>query len=128
MQDDNGSSRLHQQMMDVWQERGVPRFANAPWVFINYLYYRLYHETFPHHDTQSMPTRYLTLVSDYFLLRSLLCLWMMDGDDLSDDDLIGLVAMFETWRSGPLAAGEKEALLDAHREDEILSAISLLTN
>ncbi|GKX55754.1 lysine-N-methylase [Leminorella grimontii] len=128
MQDDNGLSRLHQQMMDVWRERGVPRFADMPWVFINYLYYRLYHETFPHHDTQPMPARYLTLVSDYFLLRSLLCLWMMDGDDLSDDVLVSLVAMFEAWRCGPLADEEKEALLAPHRQDEILSAISLLTN
>lgn len=126
--DDNGRSRLHQQIIDVWRDRGVPRFADVPWVFINYLYYRLYHETFPYHDAQPMTARYLTLVSDYFLLRSLICLWMMDGDTLGDDDLIGLIAMFETWRNGPQAAEEKEALLAPHRQDDdVLSAISLLT-
>lgn len=77
--DSNSEALMQQQLLDVWSSKGQQAFAGQPWMWTNYLVYRLYHETFPRHEQHDMLTCYLQLVSDYFLLRSLFSLWLMDG-------------------------------------------------
>lgn len=125
--DSNSEALMQQQLLDVWASKGQQAFAGQPWIWTNYLVYRLYHETFPRHEQHDMLTCYLQLVSDYFLLRSLFSLWLMDGSPLSPSQAISLFSVFESWRLDPQAAAGREALLSDH-DDPLLAAISLLVS
>lgn len=123
--DSNSEALMQQQLLDVWTSKGQQAFAGQPWMWTNYLVYRLYHETFPRHEQHDMQTCYLQLVSDYFLLRSLFSLWLMDGSSLSHTQAISLFSVFEAWRIDPANAAAREALLPSG-QDPLLSAIALL--
>ncbi len=125
--DSNSEALMQQQLLDVWAREGQKAFAGRPWIWTNYLVYRLYHETFPGQDHHDMLTCYLHLVSDYFLLRSLFSLWLMDGSTISHAQAISLFSVFEAWRLNEKSTAEREALL-ADQQDPLLTAISLLVS
>lgn len=125
LQDINSEALMQQQLQDVWDNRQAGAFVDMPWIWTNYLVYRLYHDTFPHHDDLSPPQRYLELVSDYFLLRTLCCLWMIDGTPLTRAECISLFRLFEGWRHS--YPHEHTTITRSSMGDELLTAISLLT-
>lgn len=126
LQDKNSEALMQQQLAEVWETQGQATFADRPWIWTNYLVYRLYHDTFPQHDTLSVTACYLQLVSDIFLLRSLFSLWLMDDSTLTHEQIISLFCVFESWRHAPACATERAALRQLTQEDELLSAFSLL--
>lgn len=125
LQDRNSEALLQQQLADIWHAQGQQAFAEKPWLWVNYLVYRLYHDTFPQHDSHSIMQAYLALVSDYFLLRSLFSLWLLDGTSLEDEHIISLFSLFEAWRHA--CPQEHASLVYTPLEDEFLTAFSLLT-
>lgn len=68
-------------------------FRAGCWIFSNYLIYRLYHDTFPQHDDESALLRFFWLVADVFMIRTLFCLWTLDGSALSHDEIYALFAV-----------------------------------
>ncbi|HFZ8994042.1 TPA: lysine-N-methylase [Citrobacter freundii] len=127
MQDANSEALLQQQLQDQWQTTYETYFAATPWFLSNYLIYRLYHDIFPHHETNSAFQRYFELTTDYFLLRTLFSLWTMDESSLSQDDIFTLFAIFEGWRNSEDAASARLQLANSLPGDHLLSAFSLLT-
>lgn len=125
--DANSEALMEQQLRDIWASEGQNAFADRPWVWTNYLVYRLYHETFPRHEQHDMLTCYLQLVSDYFLLRSLFSLWLMDGSTITHSQAISLFSVFEAWRLDTQSAAERDALLPP-AEEPLLAALSLLVS
>lgn len=126
LQDKNSEALMQQQLAEVWAQQGEATFASRPWIWTNYLVYRLYHDTFPHHDTHAAATCYLHLVSEVFMLRSLFSLWLMDDSVLTHEQIISLFSVFERWRIAPQFAAEREALRPTAQDDDLLSAFSLL--
>lgn len=126
LQDNNSEALMQEQLLEVWESLGEKHFDAQSWVWTNYLVYRLYHDTFPQHNTLSILPCYLELVSDYFMLRTLFSLWVMDGSTLSHSQTISLFSVFETWRHSPEYAQEREMLHQPQLEDELVSAFSLL--
>lgn len=126
LQDSNSEALMQEQLLEVWNSQSEQNFEAQPWVWTNYLVYRLYHDTFPQHDRFSILQCYLELVSDYFMLRTLFSLWVMDGSTLSHSQTISLFSVFEAWRLDPECAQEREMLHQPQLEDELVSAFSLL--
>lgn len=125
LQDSNSEALMQQQLQELWDSRQAATFADMPWMWTNYLVYRLYHDTFPHHDTASLQQRYLGLVSDYFLLRTMCCLWMLDGTPLTQEACFSLVSLYEGWRQR--YPQEHSAISRSSLGDDLLIAFSLLT-
>lgn len=125
LQDSNSEALMQQQLAEIWDAQGQQAFAERPWLWTNYLVYRLYHDTFPQHDSLSLTQNYLELVSDYFLLRTLFSLWVLDGTPLVAEQIFSLFSLFEAWRHAHPA--ERESLHQTPLEDELLAAFSLLT-
>lgn len=126
LQDDNSEALLQQQLSGLWESTASASFDATPWMLENYLLYRLYHDVFPCHEHQSALERYLLLNADYFMLKSLFSLWVMDGSALSEDEIVALVAMFEQWRHTPAAQDYYQQLLASPPGGALLSAFSLL--
>lgn len=127
LQDGSSEAAMQQQLNDIWLQQGNRQFADRPWVWTNYLVYRLYHDAFPYHDSLPMTTCYLDLVSDIFLLRSLFSLWLMDNSALTHAHIISLFSVFEAWRHAPQHASERKHPREASQDDALLCAFSLLT-
>lgn len=60
----------------------------------NWLIYRVYHEVIGQADGAD----YCPLVCDFYLIRTLISLWTLDGSPLRQEDIFALFAMFERWR------------------------------
>ncbi|NRF57949.1 lysine-N-methylase [Citrobacter braakii] len=127
LQDANSEALLQQQLQDQWQKTDERYFAQAPWIFINYLIYRLYHDTFPQHDSENALQRYFGLTTDFFMIRTLLSLWTMDNSELSQDDIYALFALVEEWRNSSDAIAVRQQIQNRLPGDHLLSAFSLLT-
>lgn len=126
LQDENGTALLQQQLASLWTSSVAASLNEAPWMLENYLLYRLYHDVFPWHEQHSVLERYRMLNVDYFMLKTLLSLWVMDGATLGQDEIIALVSLFEQWRRSPEAQSHYQRLLQAPSADVLLSAFSLL--
>ncbi len=127
LQDANSEAMLQQQLQTQWLNTYERYFAQEPWIFSNYLIYRLYHDTFPQHESESVLQRFFGLVADVFMLRTLFCLWTMDDSALSHDEIYALFALFEAWRNGENAHSLRQHILDMLPGDPLLSAFSLIT-
>ncbi|HGY3718938.1 TPA: lysine-N-methylase [Citrobacter gillenii] len=127
LQDANSEALLQQQLQEQWLKTHEQYFAQEAWIFSNYLIYRLYHDTFPQHDSEAVIQRYFDLTTDFFMIRTLLCLWTMDDSTLSHDDIYALFALFEDWRSSSDAISLRQHILSMLPGDPLLSAFSLLT-
>lgn len=99
-------------------------FAQEAWIFSNYLIYRLYHDTFPQHESESTLQRFFWLAADVFMIRTLFCLWTMDDSALNHDEIYALFALFEAWRNGENAHSLRQHILDMLPGDPLLSAFS----
>lgn len=126
LQDENGMALLQQQLSSLWNSRVAASLNDTPWMLENYLLYRLYHDVFPWHEQQPVLERYLLLNVDYFMLKTLFSLWVMDGAALTPEEIIALVTLFEQWRHTPEAQNQYQQVLMAHSADALLSAFSLL--
>ena len=124
LQDENSEALMQQQLNSVWQDKAPETFTIQPWTLMHYLVYRLYHECFPRHTHLSLLENYLQLVSDYFQLRSLFSLWMLDGSTLSRDDATALICLFERARLSVTPCAVTHPLFAGN---ELLAAISLLS-
>lgn len=127
LQDANSEALLQQQLQDQWLNTHAAYFAQDAWIFSNYLIYRLYHDMFPQHDSEGVIQRYFELVCDFFMIRTILCLWTMDESMLNPEDIYALFAMFEEWRSSDDATSMREHILSIMPGEPLLSAFSLLT-
>lgn len=127
LQDANSEAMLQQQLQDQWLKTYERYFAHDAWIFSNYLIYRLYHDTFPQHESESALQCFFWLVADIFMLRTLFCLWTMDDSTLSHDEIYALFALFEAWRNSENARSLRLDILDMLPGDPLLSAFSLIT-
>lgn len=127
LQDANSEALLQQQLQQQWLKTEERYFAHEAWIFSNYLIYRLYHSAFPQHKSDGAIECYFDLVTDFFLIRTLFCLWTMDDSPLSHDDIFALFALFEEWRHSDDAASVRQDILSRLPADHLLSAFSLLT-
>lgn len=127
LQDANSEALLQQQLQDQWPALYERYFAQEPWIFSNYLIYRLYHDTFPQHDSESILQCYLSLTTDFFMIRTLICLWTLDGSTLDHDEIYALFALFENWRNSHDAGSLRQDIQNILPGDYQLSAFSLLT-
>ncbi|MBW9352613.1 lysine-N-methylase [Citrobacter sp. EC_71] len=127
LQDANSEALLQQQLHDQWCNTHETYFVQEAWIFSNYLIYRLYHDMFPQHDSEGVIQRYFELVCDFFMIRTMLCLWTMDDSILSHEDIYALFAVFEEWRSSNDAAYLREYILSIMPGEPLLSAFSLIT-
>ncbi|MBU5388228.1 lysine-N-methylase [Citrobacter cronae] len=127
LQDANSEALLQQQLHDQWLMTWERYFAQDAWIFSNYLIYRLYHDTFPQHDDESALQRFFWLVADVFMIRTLFCLWTLDGSALSHDEIYALFALFEAWRNSEHAISLRQHIVNILPGDPLLSAFSLIT-
>lgn len=127
LQDANSEALLQQQLATQWQTTRERYFAPSPWVLNNYLIYRLYHDTFPQQAGADTAECYFTLVTDYFLLRTLFSLWTLEGSSLNQEEIFAIFALFERWRYSEDAALTRLQIRQALPADPLLCAFSLLT-
>lgn len=89
----------------------------------NWLIYRVYHDVIGQTDGAD----YFPLVCDFYLLRTLISLWTLDGSSLRQEDIFALFAMFERWRASENALLVRQQIQSLCAADPLLSAFSLLT-
>ncbi|HHI4041187.1 TPA: lysine-N-methylase, partial [Escherichia coli] len=75
LHDANSKALLQQQLKVQWQTTWQQHFATAPWMMRNWLIYRVYHEVIGQTDGAD----YCPLVCDFYLIRTLISLWTLDG-------------------------------------------------
>ncbi|QMG42327.1 lysine-N-methylase [Citrobacter freundii] len=126
MQDANSEALLLQQLQKQWHNAHQQYFAEEAWIFSNYLIYRLYHDTFPQHESASITQRLFELVTDFYLIRTLLSLWTLDGSPLSQADIFALFTLLERWRHSEESASVRQQVQAILPADYLLSAFSLL--
>ncbi|WP_220422649.1 lysine-N-methylase, partial [Escherichia coli] len=90
LHDANSEALLQQQLQTQWQTTWQQHFATAPWMMRNWLIYRVYHDVIGQTDGAD----YFPLVCDFYLLRTLISLWTLDGSPLRQEDIFALFAMF----------------------------------
>ena len=123
LHDANSEALLQQQLQTQWQTTWQQHFATAPWMMHNWLIYRVYHEVIGQTDGAD----YCPLVCDFYLIRTLISLWMLDGSPLRQEDIFALFAMFERWRVSENAAAIRQQIQSLCAAEPLLSAFSLLT-
>lgn len=123
LQDANSEAQIQQQLAQIWQDNGAACLGARPWMLTHYLVYRLYHDAFPGADVGH---DYLQLVSDFFQLKALFSLWMIDGTALSADDVTMLIALFEHWRISDVQKQERDTTHALFSGDDLLAAFSLI--
>ena len=119
LHDANSEALLQTQWQTTWQQH----FATAPWMMRNWLIYRVYHDMIGQTDGAD----YFPLVCDFYLLRTLISLWTLDGSPLRQEDIFALFAMFERWRASENALLVRQQIQSLCAADPLLSAFSLLT-
>lgn len=123
LHDANSEALLQQQLQTQWQTTWQQHFATAPWMMRNWLIYRVYHDVIGQTDGAD----YFPLVCDFYLLRTLISLWTLDGSPLRQEDIFALFAMFERWRASENALLVRQQIQSLCAADPLLSAFSLLT-
>ena len=123
LHDANSEALLQQQLQTQWQTTWQQHFATAPWMMRNWLIYRVYHDVIGQTDGAD----YCPLVCDFYLIRTLISLWTLDGSPLRQDDIFALFAMFERWRVSENAAAIRQQIQSLCAAEPLLSAFSLLT-
>ncbi|NWG84535.1 lysine-N-methylase [Escherichia coli] len=123
LHDANSEALLQQQLQTQWQTTWQQHFATAPWMMRNWLIYRVYHDVIGQTDGAD----YFPLVCDFYLLRTLISLWTLDGSSLRQEDIFALFAMFERWRASENALLVRQQIQSLCAADPLLSAFSLLT-
>ncbi|EEZ5491692.1 lysine-N-methylase [Escherichia coli] len=123
LHDANSEALLQQQLQTQWQTTWQQHFATAPWMMRNWLIYRVYHDMIGQTDGAD----YFPLVCDFYLLRTLISLWTLDGSPLRQEDIFALFAMFERWRASENALLVRQQIQSLCAADPLLSAFSLLT-
>lgn len=123
LQDANSEAQMQQQLAKVWQARGAQCLAQHPWMLTHYLVYRVYHDLFPADDAGRS---YLQLACDFFQLRTLFSLWMMDGTELTATDITALIALFEQWRHCDAQYQERDCVHELFAGNDLLAAFSLI--
>ncbi|WP_313050447.1 lysine-N-methylase [Atlantibacter subterraneus] len=123
LQDANSEAQMQQQLAQVWQTHGAQCQAQTPWLLTHYLVYRVYHDLFPgNHPEHS----YLQLVCDYFQLKTLFSLWMMEGTALSAQEMTALIGLFEQWRVCEAQNQERDCRHELFAGNDLLAAFSLI--
>lgn len=89
----------------------------------NWLIYRVYHEVIGQADGAD----YCPLVCDFYLIRTLISLWTLDGSPLRQEDIFALFAVFERWRESENALFIRQQIQSLCAAEPLLSAFSLLT-
>ena len=126
LQDTDSIVSLQQQLFNEWQSHGVKHFSKTPWVMNNYLIYRIYHDVFPHDNENNIIQNYLSLIVDYFLLRTMLSFWMTEAS-LSHEETLAFFALYERWRNSTQGLEQRQQLgKKILQGDHLLSAFSLL--
>lgn len=123
LHDANSEALLQQQLQTQWQTTWQQHFATAPWMMRNWLIYRVYRDVIGQTDGAD----YFPLVCDFYLLRTLISLWTLDGSPLRQEDIFALFAMFERWRASENALLVRQQIQSLCAADPLLSAFSLLT-
>lgn len=123
LHDANSEALLQQQLQAQWQTTWQQHFAAAPWMMRNWLIYRVYHDVIGQADGAD----YFPLVCDFYLIRTLISLWTLDGSPLRQEDIFALFAMFERWRTSENALLVRQQIQSLCAADPLLSAFSLLT-
>lgn len=127
MQNPATEAMLLMQLNKNWQQSGHSFIAQRRWVLNNYLLYRLYHDTFPFHQHKSLLHTYYFLTLDFFILRTLLCIWMSENTELTMDSLVHIFTIYHKWRQeNPSAESQLSKILPAHIETD-LAGFALLT-
>ena len=114
LHDANSEALLQQQLQTQWQ---------TTWQQRNWLIYRVYHDVIGQTDGAD----YFPLVCDFYLLRTLISLWTLDGSSLRQEDIFALFAMFERWRASENALLVRQQIQSLCAAAPLLSAFSLLT-
>lgn len=123
LHDANSEALLQQQLQTQWQTTWPQHFTASPWIIRNYLIYRVYHDVIGHSDGAD----FFPLVCDFYLIRTLISLWTLDGSPLRQEDIFALFAMFERWRASENALFIRQQIQSLYSADPLLSAFSLLT-
>ncbi|HDV7547892.1 TPA: lysine-N-methylase [Escherichia coli] len=123
LHDANSKALLQQQLKVQWQTTWQQHFATAPWMMRNWLIYRVYHEVIGQADGAD----YCPLVCDFYLIRTLISLWTLDGSPLRQEDIFALFAMFERWRESENAVLIRQQIQAERSADPLLYAFSLLS-
>ncbi|WP_249530184.1 lysine-N-methylase, partial [Escherichia coli] len=122
LHDANSEALLQQQLQTQWQTTWQQHFATAPWMMRNWLIYRVYHDMIGQTDGAD----YFPLVCDFYLLRTLISLWTLDGSPLRQEDIFALFAMFERWRESENALLIRQQIQAECCAEPLLYAFSLL--
>ncbi|EHR8837227.1 lysine-N-methylase [Shigella flexneri] len=122
LHDANSEALLQQQLQAQWQTTWQPHFTASPSFLHNYLIYRVYHDVIGQADGAD----YLPLVCDFYLIRTLISLWTLDGSTLRREDIFALFAVFERWRASENAQLIRQQIQSLCAADPLLSAFSLL--
>ena len=122
MHDANSEALLQQQLQAQWQTTCQQYFTASPWILRNYLIYRVYHDAIGQADGAD----YFPLVCDFYLIRTLISLWTLDGSPLRQEDIFALFAVFERWRASENALLIRQQIQAECYADPLLYAFSLL--
>jgi lysine-N-methylase len=120
MQEPAANAMFMMQLKKNWQQNGNAFIEKHHWVLNNYLLYRLYHDIFPFHRQNSLLHTYYLLVLDFFILRTLLSMWMPENTKLTLDTVVNIFTVYHHWRQENSAAEEQlNKILPAHIETDL---------
>ncbi|MGL4726361.1 MAG: hypothetical protein ACRCWW_17950 [Scandinavium sp.] len=110
----------------IWQTKGQKAFEKMPWSISHYLTFRIQQGQFTAHSARAISDSFLDLVADYYQLRTLFSLWMQDGSELAESDVVSIMALFENWRTDEQADRGRPLDISLFADNAVLAACSLL--
>lgn len=111
----------------AWNDIALPWLNERPHILRNFLQYRFYHGQFGMTEKTDLLKELYLIVVDYFLIKSLLSVVVLNNGHLTDDDLIDVVYSFSTFRQHDPSVNNKFAkYIDMCKRNDDLSVLNLL--
>lgn len=83
---------------NTWEQQLAPLAQEFPHILTNYLFYRLYHDSFPYHDKMNEYESYYQLVTDCFMLRNIISYWAHIHQQMKKSKVVEIVNVYHRWR------------------------------
>lgn len=80
-----------QRLDNVWHEKVLPWLSERPHIMSNYIRYRMYNDCFPSNKSISNLNNLYLIVSEWFLLKSLLSACVEMVGRVEEDDIINII-------------------------------------
>ncbi|MBK0094737.1 flagellin lysine-N-methylase [Erwinia sp. S63] len=78
-------------LSDIWQKKVMPWLAEYPYLLNNYIQYRMYNDSFPSNSEISNLSNLYLMVSEWFLIKSLISSCVELVGEIQTEDFINII-------------------------------------